>query len=234
MRRTAKGSRAPLAPLHDNSLRSISPRRLDAKADAKQTAKPSHKAAPKANSTLQLPDKADAKLAKTTHLTGSKTARRSSPSKQRKKAQLITTSAAQPRSETLARIRQAVRKPAGTGKPSGQSGAAATTAQQPVAHAHAATAEVSVMASSLEHPTSLAVHTELTPASTTLRQWQLPVTPPSIRALLGPMETPPVAAASGRDVPTQHQAPSVSTVHGAGTPQDFTDVFDLDEVMFYA
>jgi len=67
----------------------------------------------------------------------------------------------------------------------------------------------------------------------TQRHWRLPVTPPSIRALLGPLQTPAAAAAANRDaqyVPTQQQAVSDSTVQGAGTPQDFFDVFDLDEV----
>lgn len=248
MRRNAKGTRAPLAPLHDNSLKGDSPSKLlnGTKMDAKQSAaRVTNKPATKSStSQVKLSDKAVANLARSTYLTGNKTARKSSPVKPRKSVQLVTTSAAQSRSETLARIKQAVRKPgretqpAGLGRPARQLAASASATRQTEADMQDAAhgiAGAPAGAQSTEPPTILddAEPDAQTPANVTQRHWWLPVTPPSIRALLGPLQTPAAAAAANRDeqyVPTQQQAVSDSTVQGAGTPQDFFDVFDLDEV----
>ncbi len=252
MRRTARGNRAPLAPLHDNSLRGDSPRSslTGAKADTKQGTAKSTKPASKPSTTTQakLLDKAGADLAKLSH-NGSKSARRSSPVKPRKNVQLVTTSAAPPRSETLARIKQAVRKPAEqraikpqpavTGKPSTQQTVPAGAVLQAnvvrMQGNKVVLAGASLSIPPADPPTTAAVSDAQTPAdeSSLLRHWQLPVTPLSIRALLGPLESPSAEASVSRDaqyLPTQRQATPASTVLGAGTPQDFSDVFDLNEV----
>ncbi|DBB04169.1 hypothetical protein WJX77_012163 [Trebouxia sp. C0004] len=248
MRRNAKGTRAPLAPLHDNSLKGDSSHKLlnGTKMDAKQSAaRVTNKPATKSStSQVKLPDKAVANLARSTYPTGNNTAGIPSPVKPRKSVQLVTTSAAQSRSETLARIKQAVRKPgresqpAGLGRPTRQLAASASAARQTEADMQDAAhgvAGASAGAQSMEPPAELddAEPDAQTPANVTQRHWRLPGTPPSIRALLGPLQTPAAAAAANRDeqyVPTQQQTVSDSTVQGAGTPQDFSDIFDFDEV----
>ncbi|DBA67536.1 TPA: hypothetical protein ACH3X2_001814 [Trebouxia sp. C0005] len=247
MRRNAKSNRAPLAPLHDNSLKGDSSHKLfngtkmDAKSAARVTNKPTAKSS---TSQVKLSDKAVANLAGSTYLTGHKTAGRPSPVKPRKTVQLVTTSAAQPRSEKLARIKQAVRKsgretqPSGLGRPTRQLAASASAARQTETDmqdaAHAIAGALSG-AQSTEPPAKLddAEPDAQTPANVTQCHWRLPGTPPSIRALLGPLQTPAAAAATNSDMQymqTQQQTVSDSAVQGAGTPQDFSDVFDLDEV----
>ena len=79
-----------------------------------------------------------------------------------------------------------------------------------------------------------AAQTEAT-VSSTLDRWYLPATPPSIRATLGLLDSPDVAVAPGLDaqyVTVRQEASPLSAVLGVGTPQDFSDVFDLDEVGF--
>ncbi|KAL0040933.1 hypothetical protein WJX79_010451 [Trebouxia sp. C0005] len=91
MRRNAKSNRAPLAPLHDNSLKGDSSHKLfngtkmDAKSAARVTNKPTAKSS---TSQVKLSDKAVANLAGSTYLTGHKTAGRPSPVKPRKTVQL--------------------------------------------------------------------------------------------------------------------------------------------------
>ncbi len=248
MRRNAKGTRAPLAPLHDNSLKGDSSHKLvnGTKMDAKQSAaRVTNKPATKSStSQVKLSDKATAKLAGSTYPTHNKTVGKSSPVKPRRSVQLVTTSAAQSRSENLARIKQAVRKPgretqpAGLGRPTRQLAASASAARQTGADTQDAAhgiAGAPASAQSIEPLAKLDAEPDAqTPANVTQRHWRLPGTPPSIRALLGPLQTPAAAAAAvNKDVqymPTQQQTLSESTVQGAGTPQDFSDVFDLDEV----
>ncbi len=248
MRSNAKGTRAPLAPLHDNSLKGDSSHQLinGTKMDAKQSAaRVTNKPATKSSTRqVKLPDKAVAVLARSTHPIGNKTAGKSSPVKPRKSVQLVTTSAAQSRSENLARIKQAVSKPgretqpAGLGRPTRQLAASANAARQTGADTQDAAhgiAGAPAGAQSTEPSAKLddAEPDAQTPANVTQRHWRLPGTPPSIRALLGPLQTPAAAATVNRDmqyVPTQQQTVSESAVQGAGTPQDFSDVFDLDEV----
>ena len=249
MRRNAKGIRAPFAPLHDNSLKGDSSHKLPngTKMDAKQSAarlttKPATKSS---TSQVKQSDKAVANLARSTNPIGNKTAAKSSPVKPRKSVQLVTTSAAQSRSETLARIKQAVRKPgretqpAALGRPTRQLAASASAARQTEADTQDAAHGVAGAPASAQSMEPLAKLDDAepdaqTPANVTQRHWRLPGTPPSIRALLGPLQTPAAAAATAnRDmqyVPTQQQTVSDSAVQGAGTPQDFSDVFDLDEV----
>ena len=55
----------------------------------------------------------------------------------------------------------------------------------------------------------------------------------AISALLKPLGTPEAAEAPTQDVqylPAHSEASPSSAVVGVGTPQDFSDVFDLDEV----
>lgn len=249
MRRNAKGTRAPLAPLHDNSLKGDSSHHLlnGTKMDAKQSAaRVTNKPAPKSSTNqVKLPDKAVAVLARSTYPTGNKTAGKSSPVKPRKSVQLVTTSAAQSRSENLARIKQAVRKPgretkpAGLGRPTRQLVASASAARQTGADTQDAAHGVAGAPAGAESTEPLAKLDDAepdaqTPVNVTQRHWRLPGTPPSIRALLGPLHTPAAAAATAnRDVQymtTQQQTVSEFAVQGAGTPQNFSDVFDLDEV----
>lgn len=248
MRRNAKGPRAPLGPLHDNSLKGDSSHKLlnGTKMDAKQSAaRVTNKPATKSSTNqVKLSDKAVANLARSTYPTGSKTAGKSSPVKPRKSVQLVTTSAAQSQSENLARIKQAVRKPgretqpAGLGRLTRQLAASASAARHTESETQDAAHGVAGACAGAQLTEPLATLDDAepdaqTPANVTQRHWRLPGTPPSIRALLGPLQTPAAAAAATRDlqyVPAQQHTVSDSAVQGAGTPQDFSDVFDLDEV----
>ena len=244
MRKSAKSTRAPLAPLHNNSLRGESPRR-SAKGGGKQSVKSfglqtSNKLHP-AQATKA--DKANADLPDRAHHAGSTAARTQSPAKARKSVQLVTTSAVPARSDTLARLKQGLKKPAEA--PSAKQAAAnvpsAVLQLDGVLVRHKVALQgaspLSAKSSGLAPPmvdqaaagTLAAAHDASTPSSV-MRHWHVPSTPPSISAVLGPSETT-AAASAQRDVQNLlNQKTPQSGVKGVGTPQDFSDVFDLDEV----
>ena len=247
MKKSAKSSRAPLAPLHNNSLRGESPRKA-AKGGDRQSAKSfEHKTsnklptaqATKANKAIaDLPDRA--------HNAGSKPARAQSPAKARKSVQLVTTSAVPGRSKTLARIKQGLKKPAEA--PSAKQAAAGVPSavlQLDRLHlrqraAHQSASSLSENSSGLAPPTvvqaaagtlaaaPLQIDTSTSPS--VLRHWHLPATPSSISALLGSPETAAAGPAQWDVQKTVTQATPQPGVQGVGTPQDFSNVFDLDEV----
>lgn len=242
MRKTAKSSRAPLAPLHNNSLRGESPRKAGRGNDKQSVKSCGHKAANKLHTTSSTrADKAAGSLPDV-HGAGSKTAKSKSPTKVRKSVQLVTTSAVPTRSGTLARNKQGLNKPVGA--PLAKQAAARTSST--VSHHDGSISENRAVHQSAEPqsaPSSTvapaaadqigagilgfgSLPTDASPPSGVLSHWQVPATPPSISALLGTPE-----ARLTRDVqyfPTQ--ATPESAVKGVGTPQDFSDVFDLDEV----
>lgn len=243
MRKSAKSNRAPLAPLHNNSLRGESP--LKAKGDGQQSVKSfGHKALNKLHvAQATKADKANADLPNRAHDAGRKAARTQSPTKARKSVQLVTTSAVPARSGTLARIKQGLKKPAEapSAKPATASVPSAVLQLDGllIKHraAHQSASPLSAVSSGLALPTvdqagagTLAVsplQTDSTPSSV-LCHWHVPASPPCISALLGPSETPAAGQLDVQDSVT-HATPQ-SAVKGAGTPQDFSDVFDLDEV----
>ena len=239
MRKTAKSSRAPLAPLHNNSLRGDSPRKDDIGND-KQTVKSlGRKAVNKLHTApTSKADKAEGSRPEA-RSAGSKTAKTKSPAKARKSVQLVTTSAVPARSGTLARIKQGPNKPGGA--PLAKQAATSTSsivsrldgpfvrsraAHQSAASQSAQPANVAPAAADRLGGDALgSSQTQASPPLGVLSHWEVPATPPSISALLAP------EASLGRDVhyfPTQ--ATPQSAVKGVGTPQDFSDVFDLDEV----
>ena len=258
MRRTAKGTRAPLAPLHNNSLRGDSPRKAVTKADVRQILssvgqKPVNKQrkAPQAK-----PNKADLEAAREVQDASSKTAVARSPTRSRKSVRLVTTTAAAAKSETAARIKQEINKIAEapsckqtavaptsvasqldrrlvkrraakktSAQQSAQSGALASATAGHDDLLQAPRTEAGICATSSTQADAI------TPSPGALRHWQVPATPPSISALLGALKTPAGVVSTSRDMqylPTQ--ATPQSAVHGVGTPQDFSDVFDLDDV----
>ena len=243
MRKTARGNRAPLAPLHNNSLRSDSPRKA-AKGDGKDSLNSFGQKAAKKLHTAQLTkaDKADARLPDRAYGADSKAARTKSPAKARKSVQLVTTSAVRARSATLARIKQGLKKPEAPSAK--QTAAKAPSAVDGVLDQHRTARKSGALQSAKSDAMAPAIAEQAVPGTITtgslqkdattpscgvLRHWQVPSTPPSINTLLGPPETTPGAITTGRDVQylTTQATPAVN---GVGTPQDFSDVFDLDEV----
>ena len=239
MRRGAKSNRKPLAPLHNNSLRADAARAPCAigKNEARSSAASRGKTKLD-DAERKLTGPASADLLESKDKSQCKTGTKASPTKARKSSQLVTTSAAS-RSETLARIKKAVKKPAGNasagpaakatsaasrlnaiavrrqaaaGKPSSPAQPALPEQAKPEAEA-AVTAPVNI-ASNLHQqpPTPLPAQQDgkcsLTPARedatasaiSCLNHWHLPATPPSISALLGPLESPQVAKAPSQDV----------------------------------
>lgn len=247
MRKTAKSSRAPLAPLHNNSLRGESSRKA-ANENDKHTAKSFGR---KATNKLHIapPTKADKPVGSfpEARSSGSKTTKPQTPTKARKSVQLVTTSAVPARSGTLARIKQGPNKPAGAhvakqaaksipstvlqldGPPGGKRVARQSAAPQSTKPGTFAPAVASQVGAGTLGAGSL--QTDASPPLSVLSNWQVPATPPSISALLGTPEASLGAINIGTDLqyfPT-HATPE-SAVKGVGTPQDFSDVFDLDEV----
>lgn len=261
MRRTARTTRAPLAPLHDNSLRGDSPRNAitTAKAATKPgSAKGTNTAASKpCTAKVKLPARADADQPSVTQRTGSKPARKASPAKPRNNVQLVTTSAVASRSENLARIKQAVKKPAepaakmqpaqtssaailrntisvrrqAVSKDAVQEAAAAALAKQGADTDLAGVYATAASAGAAQDSCATTMADVQTPVNTPLHHWQVPATPPSISALLGALETPASVNRDKQYLPAQQQEASATTVLGVGTPQSFSDVFDLDEVI---
>lgn len=248
MRKTAKSNRAPLAPLHNNSLRGDSPRKT-AKGGGRQSVRSfGHKATHKLhNAEVPKADKANANLPDRAHDAGSKAARTQSPAKARKSVPLVTTSAVPARSKTLAKIKQGLKKPAEA--PSAKQTAASVpsavsqlddllirhrAAQQSAAPQSAKPSAVvpsNVDQAGAATCTTAPLQTDSSTPSSVLRHWHVPAAPPSINALLGPSETSAASISTGRDVQNcLTQATAASEVRGVGTPQDFSDVFDLDEV----
>lgn len=245
MRKTAKSNRAPLAPLHNNSLRGDSPRRT-AKGGGRQSVSSfGHKAAHKLHNTeVAKADKANANLADTAH---DKAARTQSPAKARKSIPLVTTSAVPARSKTLAKIKQGLKKPAEA--PSAKQTAASVpsavsqhddllirhrAAQQSAAPQSAkpnAVAPSNVDQAGAATCTTAPLQADASTPSSVLRHWHVPAAPSSINALLGPSEATGAAISTGTNVQNcLTQASPALEVKGVGTPQDFSDVFDLDEV----
>ena len=235
MRKSAKSSRAPLAPLHNNSLRCESPRKT-AKGDGKQDVKGfGHKASNQLHTATKV-DKANADFPNRAHDAGRKAAKTQSPAKARKSVQLVTTSAVPARSGTLGRIKQGLKKPAEA--PSAKQATASLLVRPRAAQQSAA--PLSAVSSGLAPPTvdqagagalaAAALQADASTPSSVLHQWHVPATPPSISALPGPSETT-AAGNAPRDVQNSvTHATLQSGVKGVGTPQDFSDVFDLDEV----
>ena len=250
MRRASKGSRAPLAPLQGNSLRDDSARKSVAKGDSKQSFNSYGRKPPSKPQTARV-NRADPELANSAQDTGNHAARAKSPAKVRKSVQLVTTAAAVSRTGSLAKVKQGRRKSAE---------ATSVKQSRPVLSANAqsvdlaaksmtdaeSTAQHAARASTLPQattgnaaspagagmtvPASVQAD-ECTPPYVTLRHWQTPATPPSINTLLGLAQSPPGGVCISRDGSCQpaHATPQ-SAVDGAGTPQDFSDVFDLDVV----
>lgn len=246
MRKTAKSNRAPLAPLHNNSLRGDSPRKTAKGGGRQSVSSLGQKAAQKLhNAEVTKADKAN--LPDRAHNAGSKAARTQSPTKARKSVPLVTTSAVPARSKTLAKIKQGLQKPAEA--PSAKQTAASVPsavsqlddlfvrnrAAQPSA-APRSTKPNAVAPSNVDQAgaatrSTAPMQTDASPPSSVLRHWHVPAAPPSIDALLGPSETAAAAISTGRAVQNcLTQGTPALEVKGVGTPQDFSDVFDLDEV----
>ena len=274
MRRGAKNSRVPLAPLHNNSLRADVTRPPLTKGKEERKSAIANRSKAKIDNALKLPGPASADLSESRDESKCKTGTGASPAKTRKSSQLVTTSAAS-RSETIARIKKAVKKPAGNASagPATRVTSAASrlnaiaarrqaVAEKPPQQAQPSTAALTERAKpeagavvvapgdSLpklhqQPPSATALQQSEgcshTPAAedatasaiTSLKYWHMPATPPSVGALLGPLESPQVASTPRQDVqylPLQQAASPSSGVVGTGTPQDFSDVFNLDEV----
>ena len=261
MRRTAKGNRAPLAPLHNNSLRGDSPRQAVTKADGKQSlSSVGQKPVNKLRKAQQAkPKKADLLAPQSVQDASSKTAGERAPAKSRKAVPLVTTTAAPAKSGTVARIKQEINKTAEA--PSSKQTAVACTSAASQLGGQLARRRAAQQTSAQQSAKSGALasvpagHADLTgapragagiiaagsaqadattPSSAALHQWQVPATPPSIGALLRTLKSPAGMVSPSRDtkyLPTQ--TTPESAVHGVGIPQDFSDVFDLDDVSFY-
>ena len=245
MRKSAKSNRAPLAPLHNNSLRGESPRKT-AKGDAGQSVKSlGHKTSRKLHTAqANKADKAVADLPDRKRDAASKAARTQSPAKGRKSVQLVTTSAVPARSDTLARIKQGLKKPAEA--PSAKQAKASVPsavlqldgllAGRKAARQSASplSAKSSALAPPIDQATAgtfaAPLQTDASTPSNVLHHWHVPATPPSISALFGPPETTAPGPAQHSVHNSVTQAAPQSGVKGVGTPQDFSDVFDLDEV----
>lgn len=243
MRKTAKSNRAPLAPLHNNSLRGDSPRKT-AKGGGRQSVSSfGHKAAHKLHNTeVAKDDKANTNLADRAH---DKAARTQSPAKARKSVPLVTTSAVPARSKTFAKIKQGLKKPAEA--PSAASVPSAVSqhddllirhraAQQSAAPQSAkpnAVAPSNVDQAEAATRTTAPLQADASTPSSVLRHWHVPAAPSPINALLGPLEATGAAISTGTNVQhcLTHATPALE-VKGVGTPQDFSDVFDFDEVSY--
>ena len=246
MRRTSKGNRAPLAPLHSNSLRADVPRKSVAKAEGKQSQKETKSSSVSERRVTKQAGKADPQAEQSA---GSKTARDKSPTKSRKSVQLITTSAAPARSETLRSVKEDIKRAASC-KPAAsdasqlsrclakhkaaQQTAAERSAKPRLSAPRLAGASKLADGPKVQADAGAEASTQadaLTSDLSALRHWQLPATPPSISAVLATRGAPAGAINVSRQPQyLQTQATPQSTVHGVGTPQDFSDVFDLDDV----
>lgn len=244
MRKSAKSTRAPLAPLHNNSLRGESPRK-SAKGSGKQSVKSfGLKTSNKLHSAQATKaDKANADLPDRAHHDDRKAAKTQSPAKARKSVQLVTTSAVPVRSDTLARLKQGLKK-APSAKQAAASGPSAVLPLDDLLIRHKAALQsaspLSAKSSGLAPPIvhqaaagTLAAARQQTDASTpssVTRHWHVPATPPSISAVLEPSETSAAGPAQWDVQNFRTQETPQPGVKGVGTPQDFSDVFDLDEV----
>ena len=212
--------RAPLAPLHSNSLHAGSPRCQEDLAK-RETKKALTKLDPKAQAKVDASTKGSALLQhtsrpsqKSSRPAAGKSATASSPTKVRKSVSLITTIA-----QSQARAPAGKVTAAHLANTQRSSTSASARNGNAVAHGISTTA-----------PAVAAVTADPRNASPdALSHWHIPGSQLHLDAILTPLDTP---AASRRDTMyfAPPQATPASTVQGAGTPQDFSDVFDLESV----
>ena len=212
--------RAPLAPLHSNSLHADSPRcqedlakretkkgltKLDPKAQAKADA------AIKGSTVLQHTFRPSQKPSRPA---AGKSARASSPAKARRSAPLVTTNAQSQAGAPAGKV---------TAPHSANTSRSSTSVS-------ARSGKAAAHSTAIRAPAVTAVPAApLNASPDALSHWHIPGSQPHLDAVLTPLDTP---AASRRDTMyfPPHQVTPASTVQGAGTPQDFSDVFDLESV----
>lgn len=225
--KSRRSTRAPLAPLHSNALHVDSPRVQEslakretrkAVADGDSKAPTKSLALAKGSALLHKPSRQSQKPSRPAAATAAKAL---SPAKLRKSVPFVTTILhAHSGSQTA-------RGPI----PAKHASLVATT--QPRQSNIATSANIRSTAALVDIPSEAPV-TAVTaqPANASpgvLSHWHTPGTQPHLDAILTPLDTP---AASRRDtmyIPAPKGTPA-STVQGAGTPQDFSDVFDLESV----
>lgn len=225
--KSRRSVRAPLAPLHSNSLHAGSPRVQEGL--AKRETK---KSAAEVDSKASTKSVAVAKTSKPSH-------------KQAQTNQKASRSTTSQTSRGLSPARTRKTRPLAANNLQANSGAQTSRAAPPARHAslisttqprHTQTSSRSTSADAQHTFTpaagARATAVTATPANASpgvLSHWHTPGTQPHLDAILVPLDTP---AASRRDtmyIPAPKGTPA-STVQGAGTPQDFSDVFDLESV----
>ena len=219
--------RAPLAPLHSNSLHAGSPRCQEdlAKREAK---KPLAKVDFKAPAKAEAPVKRASILEHYTRLSQrplrpakDTAARASSPVKARQSVPLVTTNAHSQAEATTSKGAPPSRR---------ASLAAATHLRHNSLSSSAGHRGVAhPVTSSSTAPAAAVTAVSVTASPDVMSHWHTPGSQPHLDAILTPLDTP---AASRRDTMyfPPPQATPAFTVQGAGTPQDFSDVFDLESV----